>query len=560
MDNFRRRTRDSQGQAIDSILNAPVRPYSVRQPQGRRPVSIDGLRSTSGRRVDDFKRSEGLHSSSSGSGRVAASLGQRPVRPVAAQKASMLHKTLPGGLLDDSKKAKKKQAKEGKRGGWRAFRKWSLRSALALTILAVVLGGFLVFKGIFKMNKVFKGGGSAAALEGEVKPELLKGEGDGRVNILLLGKGGPGHAGADLTDTIIVASIDPVNKTSHLVSIPRDLWVTVSGYGSTKINAVYSNAKTRALNNNPKDKKGAEEAGVHAAQKMISDVLGIPIHYYGMIDFQGFKQAVDVVGGVDIDVPKDLAVQEHLWDSTTGKNYFLNVGPGMQHFDSTKALYFARSRHTSLRGDFTRAERQRLFISALSHKILSAGTYANPLKISQLMDAFGNHFTTDLSRDNALRLFEITKDIDMTKLKSVGLADPPNNFVRTDNINGLSVVRPTAGLGNYSQIQNYIRNTLKDPYIAKENPRVAVLNGTATAGLATKKANELKSFGYNVTVIDDAPTQDYAKSVFIDLTGGQKPFSRSYLEKRIGVKAVTSVPDPKIQTTDIDFVIIIGLD
>lgn len=554
MDNFRRRTRDNQRQAIDSILNAPVRPYSVGQPQGRRPVSTDGLRSTGGRRLDDFKRADGLHPSSSGTGRVAASFSTQS----GTQRASLLHKTLPGGILNDTKKAKKKQSKDGTRSRWRTVRKWTLRSALALTILTLVLGGFLVFKGIFKLNKVFKGGGAAAALGSNVTPDLLKGEGDGRINILLLGKGGPGHAGADLTDTMIVASIDPVNKTAYLVSIPRDLWVTVSGYGSTKINAVYANAKTRAFNLDPKHKDKAERAGVEAAQKVITEVLGIPIHYYGMIDFKGFKQAVDIVGGVDIDVPADLAVKEYLWDSTTGRNYYLNVGPGLQHFDSTKALYFTRSRHTSLRGDFSRSERQRLFIQALSHKVLSAGTYTNPIKISQLLDAFGNHFTTDFSRDDALRLMQITKDV--SKFKSVGLADPPNNFVRTGNINGLSVVVPTAGQGNYSQIQNYIRNTLKDPYIAKENARVAILNGTNTAGLATKKADELKSFGYNVTVVDDAPTQDYANSVFVDLTSGQKPFSRSYLEKRLGVKAVNHLPDTSIQTANLDFVIIIGQD
>lgn len=484
----------------------------------------------------------------------------QPQTGAAHNNTSMLHKTLPGGILHEGKKAKKKRAREGAPSRWRTFRKWGLRSVLALTVLTLVVGGFLVFKGILKLNTVFKGGGAAAALSGDVKPELLKGEGDGRVNILLFGKGGPGHAGADLTDTLIVASIDPVNKTSHLVSIPRDLWVSVPGYGSSKINAVYSNAKTQALNSNPKNKDGAERAGVAAAQKVIGEVLGIPLHYYAMIDFKGFKQAVDIVGGVDMNVPKELAVQEHLWDSTTGRNYYLNVPAGQQHFDSTKALYFTRSRHTSLRGDFTRAERQRLFIQALSQKVLSAGTYTNPLKISQLLDAFGNHFSTDFDRDSAFRLAEITKEMDMSKLKSVGLADPPNNFVRTDNINGLSVVRPTAGIGNYSQIQNYIRNTLKDPYIAKENARVAILNGTSTSGLATKKSEELKSFGYNVTVVADAPTHDYIKSVFVDLTRGQKPFSQSYLEKRLGTKAVTRLPDPSIQTANLDFVIILGQD
>jgi LCP family protein required for cell wall assembly len=559
MDNFRRRTGYNR-QTMDSILNAPVRPYSVRQPQGRRQVRVDGLRSTSGRRVDDFKRPDGFHVvSSSGTG-VGGSLG-RPMHPGAgkdAQKGSLLHMTLPnGGMLGEAKTGKKHAAKTAKHSRLRTFRKWGLRSALALTALTLIVGGFLLFKGIIKLNKVFQGGGNAAALNGEVKPELLKGEGDGRVNVLLLGKGGPGHDGADLTDTIIVASIDPLNKTANLVSIPRDLWVSVPGSGSSKINAVYATAKNRSLNVS-RDKKKAERAGSNAVQDVVSQVLGIPIHYYSMIDFKGFQQAVDVVGGVDINVPKELAVQEHLWDSVKRRPYFLNVPAGQQHFDSTKALYFTRSRHTSARGDFSRAERQRLFIQALAQKVLSAGTYTNPVKISSLMSAFGDHLSTDFSINNAMRLVEISKGMDMSKLKSIGLADPPNNFVRTDNINGLSVVRPTAGLGDYSAIHNFIRNTLKDPYLAKENARLAVLNGTLTSGLATKKADQLKSFGYNVTVIDTAPTQDYQNTMFIDLTKGTKPFTKSYLEKRLGVKAVTTVPDANIATQNVDFVIILG--
>lgn len=564
MDNFRRRNREDHRRAIDGVLNAPIRSYGVRQPQGgRRPSQFDGLKPTGGRRVDDFKRPDGLHVVSTPGG-VRASTAPGPMLSRGgrtAQKASLLHMTLPNGSMfgEAKRPAKDKaKAKTEKRSKWRTFRKWSLRSALALTILAVVIGGFLVFKGFFKLNKVFKGGGEAAALNNGVTPELLKGEGDGRVNILLLGKGGPGHAGADLTDTIIVASIDPFNKTANLVSIPRDLWVTVPGYGSSKVNAVYANGKSRSLNSAPKDKDKAERAGVSAVQGVISEVLGIPIHYYSMIDFEGFKQAVDIVGGVDIYVPKELAVQEHLWDSTRHRPYYLNVPAGQQHFDSTKALYFARSRHTSARGDFTRAERQRLFIQALSRKILSAGTYTNPLKISQLMTAFGDHLSTDLSVNNALRLVDIAKGMDMSKLKSIGLADPPNNFVRTDNVNGLSIVRPTAGLNDYSQIQNYIRNTLKDPFLAKENARIAVLNGTSASGLATKKADQLKSYGYNVTVIDTAPTQDYGNTIFVDLTRGQKPFSKSYLEKRFGVKATTILPDANISSQDIDFVIILG--
>lgn len=559
MDNFRRRPRDGKRQAIDSILNAPIRSHGEQRPQqDGRPVRFEGLRSTNGRRVDDFRRTDGFHVSQANG--VRSAVGGQMAQPKSEpRQASLLHMSLQNGAnADTAKKPAKHKTKElGKHSRWRSVRRWGLRSALALAVLTLVAGGFLAFKGYLKINKVFKGGGAAAALGGDVKPELLKGEGDGRVNVLMFGKGGPGHAGADLTDTLIVASIDPVNKTATLVSIPRDLWVSVPGHGSTKINAVYANAKMRSLNSS-KDKEKAERAGVDAAQQVVGQVLGIPIHYYGMIDFAGFKEAVDIVGGVDINVPEELAVKETLWDSTTGKHYTLNVPAGQQHFDSTKALYFTRSRHTSLRGDFSRAERQRLFIQALSQKILSAGTYTNPLKISQLMSALGDHISTDLSINNALRVMEIGKEIDLANMKSIGLADPPNNFVRTDNVDGQSVVRPTAGFGDYSAIQNYIRNTLKDPYLAKENAVLSVLNGTGTAGLATKQADLLKSYGYNVTVIADAPTHDYAQTTLVDMTGGKKPFTRNYLEKRLGVKAVNRLPDVNIQATGIDFVVILG--
>lgn len=557
MENFRKRARDNRRHTVDGIMGAPVRPTA--QPvAGSRQVRLDGLRSST-RRIGDFTRADGYHPTTSNGVRAAAP----PVtdkKDQAAKKASLLHMTLPtSGVLGSSKK-KDRKANGGRQSRWRTFRKWGLRSALVAVALTILVGGVLVTKGILKINQVFKGGGSAAALENDVKPELLKGEGDGRVNILLMGKGGPGHEGADLTDTLIVSSIDPINKTSTLVSIPRDLWVTVPGSGSGKINAVYANAKNKALNSNPKDKAKAEQAGVEAIKQAVGQALGIPIHYYSMIDFEGFKQAVDIVGGVDINVPEDLAVSEHLYDTTVGKPYYLNVPAGPQHFDSTKALYFSRSRKTSLRGDFTRAERQRVFIQALGQKVLSAGTYTNPVKISQLMSAFGDHVTTDFSVNNAIRLAQIGKDIDISKMQSIGLADPPENLLITDQLEGQSIVRPAAGLGDFSKVQSFIRNTLKDPYIAKENAAIVALNGTGKAGLATTKSDQLKSYGYNVTRIGDAPTQTYDKTVIVDMTNGQKPFTKNYLEKRLGAQTVTTLPDATIDSTGADFVIILGQD
>lgn len=435
-----------------------------------------------------------------------------------------------------------------------------LRVLSGMVIFVLLVGGFLFGKGYLKLHQIFKGGTQgAAALQDEVDPSKLNGEGDGRVNILLLGKGGEGHTAPDLTDTILVVSIDPVQKKAAILSIPRDLWVSPAGMGSMKINAVYANAKYSAQNQKKSDTE-SENAGLKAIQDEVSKDMGIPVHYRAMVDFSGFKQAIDAVNGIDINVDKDNTVYEVLWDPTTRKSYTLNVKEGMQSFDSTKALFYSRSRQTSSRGDFDRTQRQRLVMIALKDKILSLGTFSNPIKVSELISAFGDHVQTNLSIGEVMRVYEIGKSINSSDIASIGLADPPNDFVTTANLNGLSIVRPKAGLTDFSEIQNYVRNALRDGYLTREDAKVAVYNGTATPGLASKKSIELKSFGYTIGTVANAPTSTYQKTIIVDLTNGQKKYTRNYLEKRFGVTAVSMIPDANIPAGDNDFVIIIGQD
>jgi LCP family protein required for cell wall assembly len=565
MHEFRKQTGRGQRQAVDGFLNAASRPQiGAQPPSGQRP-RLDGLRTTN-RQVSDFRRPEGLHPVQPMGGRAVRPLGSaesiKQAQPTPAQnQASLLHMSLPsGGMLGGTTKKDRKQAKKDrakKRGKWHSFRRWSLRGSLVALALALVVGGFLGIKTMRQLHKVLKGGGTAAALQANVKPQLLKGEGDGRINFLLLGRGGDGHDGPDLTDTILVASIDPVNKTAAMVSIPRDLWVTVPGYGGMKVNAAYANAKYHSLNIAPKDEAKAENEGIQKAADEATAVLGIPIHYHVLMDFQAFKEAVDAVGGVDVNVPEDLVDSTMAWEN--GWNATL-ARKGVDHMAGVQALMYVRSRHGSTRGDFDRTERQRLLIESLSQRVLSAGTYTNPLKISQLLSAFGNHVTTDLSVNDSLRLMTLLKGVKGGAIQSVGLADPPNNYVHTGAVGTASVVLPTAGQDNYTDIQNYIRNTLKDPYLAKENATVAVLNGTATPGLAGTTGDKLKGYGYNVTKVDSTPTSDYKKTIIVDLTLGKKPYTKNYLQKRFGVTAVTKLPDATIQAPDADFVVILGQD
>ncbi len=432
--------------------------------------------------------------------------------------------------------------------------------AIFIVILGLVVG-FLVYKGYITLNKVLRGGGNSAVLAGNVDPSKLNGEGDGRVNILLLGRGGEGHDGADLTDTIILASIDPIAKEASLLSIPRDLYVSVPQYGSMKINAAFAEGKQASLNQQSiigRDQIiNAENDGFKLLEETIENTMGVPIHYHIMVDFSGFEQAINNVGGIDFNAPSSVTEQMRI----KGQNYYLNVQEGQQHMDGFKALAYARSRYTSPRGDFDRAERQRVIISALKDKILSAGTFSNPQKISNLLGTFGDHVQTNFNIQDLQRLGQLTKEIGGDKISSIGLADPPNNYVETANIGGLSVVIPTAGIGNFKDIQHYVRNQLKDSFIRNENASIVVLNGTTKAGMATEKGDELKSYGYNVVKVDNAPTKTYQSTVIVDLRGDSKKYTRNYLEKRFGVTAVNSIPDPAIVADEsVDFVIILGSD
>jgi LCP family protein required for cell wall assembly len=441
---------------------------------------------------------------------------------------------------------------------WQRTRRLASRGMAVAMVLVITLGGLLFSQSYLKLHKVFRGSaGTAAALKNNVDPNLLKGEGSGRVNILLLGRGGGTHDAPDLTDTMMVASIDPVNHTSTLISLPRDLWVNVNGAGVMKLNAAWETGEFKYLgkqaagSTDPK----AIQAGFDLADQTVEDVLGIDIHYNMLVNFQAFQQAVDTVGGVNVNVPSDLVDPTMAWEN--GNNPVLaQAGPRV--FNGKQALLYVRSRETT--SDFARAQRQQALLVALKSKIITLGTLSNPKKISGLINSFGNNVQTDLSLSNAQRLYTITKGIKDSNVSTVGLADDGNDYVAGGNINGQSVVLPKAGLFQYGQIQQYIRAKLPDPFLIREKAKVLVLNGTLLPNLATNKANELKSYGYNVVAVGNTPNSGYAHTMLVDLSHGKQKYTKHYLEQRLGVSASSILPDNSIQANGANFVIIIGND
>jgi polyisoprenyl-teichoic acid--peptidoglycan teichoic acid transferase len=532
-----------KGRAIDGILSS-----------GPRQPKRDPIMRGSQQRLGDFKRADGFRGQTvpriSASGRLQApqtATSGKKVRPQAGLGAQPRNsKATSAGVQRGGRQSSKK------RNMWKIF----ARTSIGVVLVVMLITGFIFGKAWWNANKVFKGGAEGAvALNKDVDPSMLKGEGDGRVNILLLGRGGEGHEGADLTDSIMIASIDPINNETALLSIPRDLWVKPSGLWAMKINAVYSSAKTQSLSDNPKDKAAAEKAGVAAIEKTVENYMGVPVHYYVMVDFTAFKQAVDAVGGISVNVKEDLVDYNVAWEN---KGSPVIARKGTVNMDGKKALLYARSRYGSARGDFDRADRQREVIVAIKNKVLSVGTFANPVKVTQLLDTFGSRVSTNLSVNEMMRIYEISKLIDSSKITSTSLANPDKPLVVTDNIGGQSVVRPKAGINNFTEIRAFVRTELKDGYIKNENASIIVLNASGRTGAASARANELKGYGYNVIQVADAGTPGIYGTQLVDQTKGIKKYTKRYLEQRLNTSAKSSVEGMDLSPYIADFIIVIG--
>ena len=203
------------------------------------------------------------------------------------------------------------------------------------------------------------------AADGETPPA---GPGpDERVNVLVLGVDAAPGRSAVLTDTMMVVSFDPVGKTASMVSLPRDLVNVPLGGGDDfgpKLNSLMSYA-----DRHPKD---FPKGGLRTLQGAIGELLGIPIHYHATMEFEGFIDMVDAVGGVDITVAK--AIDDPGYDGFGADGRGWSITKGRHHLDGVDALAYARSRKSAGESDFTRAGRQQQIIVALKDAATDGGS------------------------------------------------------------------------------------------------------------------------------------------------------------------------------------------
>ena len=441
---------------------------------------------------------------------------------------------LPKNLKSKPEKKQKKLRSRGRFRRWWKNRSRKFKVFTILLILALVGGGLFGVRLYSFMHSVFSknvGNSNSIALRGEkAKPDDLNTEGDGRFNVLLLGRGGDENEAPDLTDTMMIASIDIQNQSASLLSIPRDTWVNVNG-SNMKINAAFSTGKQKALYQGKK-LEDAESDGIKTAINSVRQIAGVPIHKYALIDYVAFRDIVNALGGVDVYIPQTI------YDGFTGWSF----KAGQRHFDGLEALKFARSRHGSPRGDFDRNEHQRQLLLAMRDKGSSTGVLANPVKLNSIANAVQKNIRTDLSLSEAQSLYNKTKGMTDSAVISLDLAKPDNPLITTGSIGNQSVVRPVAGLFDYTKIRAYARSNMIDPFIKKEQPTVAVYNGSGKSGLATSVADVLTSLGYKV-ITKETSLSPQSGTTLVKKTTSDHEFTDRFLSLRFKTTITTTVPN-----------------
>lgn len=434
------------------------------------------------------------------------------------------------------------------------------RLVIVLCTLLVLLVGWLGWKFIYNGSKIF--GGNIFGLFSSTR---LRGEDVGRVNILLAGNSADdaGHNGGNLTDSIMLISLDTRNHTGYMVSIPRDLWVDIPGYGYHKINAAYVYGQ-----NDNFQESGYAKGGMGLLEKVVEQSLQVPINYYGLVNYTAFKDAVNAVGGIKIkinsDDPRGLYDPNIDW-STHGP--LVKLSNGWHELSGREALDLARARGDAYGAygfagsDFTRTANQRQMLVALKNKALSSSTLANPLKLSGLMDALGKNVKTDFKTSEVHRLYDITKQISNSSIKSMSLKELDGKkdlLVSYTSPTGESALSPAAGVGDFSEISMHLKRLFSNDPIVKESAKVVLLNGTNSYGLAARKSKELEAKGINVTMVSDARSVA-TSSTIIDNSRSRKPATKRLLINQYGSNITTTNSYTDIYP-DADFIVVLGQD
>ena len=326
-------------------------------------------------------------------------------------------------------------------------------------------------------------------------------------NIVLLGSDKRPASGAWRTDSIIIVSVDPEGNVVRLLSLPRDLWVYIPDHGYNRINTADLWGEL--------DKKGT---GPDRVKQTIHYNLGIPIHYYVRVDFQGFMKIIDAVGGIDVDVECPLSD--------------INLPAGLHHMDGKAALRYARSRKST--NDFDRGRRQRKVLMALWDQALTLDIIP---KLPELWRAMSSSFQTDMSLEQVINLAYVGVRLKPQRILSRAVGSAQVQSWVTPQ--GAAVLLPR---------EDRIRELLESFYApvdtnaldAKDKVRVQVLNGGPRRQAEELAAAALRWEGFKVVGTGLADSQDQTQTSILVYTGNLE--AAQELARMLGVP-VSAIQD-----------------
>ncbi len=370
-----------------------------------------------------------------------------------------------------------------------------------------------------------------------------------RLNILLLGVDQRQGDTTFNTDTMIVVSIDPVTKNVAMFSLPRD---TVNVplppaaqrvFGSVyqgKINSLWSNARNR-----PDAFPGTDRArGYNAMKEALGTLYGLNIQYYVMVNFQGFQQVVDTLGGVTINVQNPVVDDKYPGDNGTDLRVYIPAGP--QHMTGAQALIYARSRHGS--SDFDRASRQQRMILSIREQTSPQAVLTN---LQSLLTTLKSSFKTDIPLDQLPALIQLSSQVNTANIRSYVFSPPrfetQNYPISTNLFPNVALIRST--VANAFKIDPKLEQ-LRDA-VSAEDGTVWIVNGSGKNGQANSLVAFLEYEGLTAVARTEHPPVSPANTVIKVYNGRETslPSTVALLQRIFGVQAQL-INDPSV-TVDI---------
>lgn len=450
-------------------------------------------------------------------------------------------------FVDDDEKPAKRPKKHGK--------KFSVGKAIALAmvLLLVVGGGALYIWGDSLISRLTGGkSGLFDSLMAMVSDEIpFETDANGRTNVLIFGTegydmdgssaNGGKHDGAQLTDSIMVASFDQKTKDVALLSLPRDLKVPMA-CSAGKINEVFWCHNQNGTN---------EEAGAQALMKQVGDILDIEFQYYAHVNWGSLVQIVDTLGGITVTLDEDI--NDYYYTGAVAK-----AGEPIT-VNGEVALGLARARHGTTGGDFTRGNTQQKIVEGIAQKVLQNGVGVN--EALSLLNILGDNLRSNFSADNIKAAVRLASGFNVSSIRQVPLVNYDENifYVTTATINNVSYVVPQAGERNYSEIQEYVAGMFSSDGVKREGAKFAVYNATDGYGVASAEKEKLENDGFKVARIGDAMTGVCDAAYCVYEMSDAKVATRAALEERynVAVRPGSELPEG-VWGGDVDFVVVVG--